>query len=344
MENLICHKVINNSDFFFNQRIIKHLDNIIKCVKSSNDYKEIPNMLLIGYNGSGKQTLIKYFIFNLFDCHDINNNDIFNYDLMTIETKKTTYYLKYTNYFLMIDNINVANDKTTLQDIIKKYVSQHTIDNQIKFIIINDINKLSYFSQMSLRRTMEIYNNECKFILIGESNENILKPLISRCINFRLHKPLNDELNKLLNYLIIKNNIELSKEQKDLIINKSNNNISEFFAILNKIVCSDIFKISNIKDKLYDEIFDIINEENDIEILSFIFIRDKILELIKYGEDVDLIIKKINDNLYSRISDKDKLEKLNILNKKLDMKCTKSEQDYIYINVYLSELLFILTK
>ena len=87
---------------------------------------------------------------------------------------------------------------------------------------------------MSLRRTMEIYNNECKFILIGERKENILKPLISRCINFRIAKPSNKELNDFLEYLITKNSIDLTTEQQKTIIENSDNNISEFFTNLNK--------------------------------------------------------------------------------------------------------------
>lgn len=342
MERLICYKLINKTDFYFNVKVRKHLDNIIESVKKSENYNEIPNMLLIGLSGSGRHSIMKYFVFNLFNCQNIDNNDIFYYELMEFKNKTTSYYLKYTNYFLMIDNISLANDKTALQDLIKKYTSQKTIDNQIKFIIINDIDKLSYFSQMSLRRTMEIYNNECKFILIGERKENILKPLISRCINFRIAKPSNEELNDFLEYLITKNSLDLTIEQQKTIIENSDNNISEFFTNLNKEVYNDLIKVPNTKESLYNEIFSILNDKYECEILSYGFIKNKVLDLIKYGEDVQTIIRKINNNVYSNLDNEEKIKKLNDLNKKMIFKYNKTEQEYMMVNIYLSELLFIL--
>lgn len=342
MEYLISHKLINKTDFYFNGKVRKHLDNIIESVKKSKNYIEIPNMLFIGLNGSGRHSIVKYFIFNLFNCQNIDNNDIFYYDLMKFKVNSSIYYLKYTNYFLMIDNINLANNKTALQDLIKKYTSQKTVDNQIKFIIINDIDKLSYFSQMSLRRTMEIYNNECKFILIGERKENILKPLISRCINFRMAKPLNEELKNLLEYLITKNSLYLTLEQQKTIIEKSDNNISEFFTNLNKEIYKDFIKVPNTKENLYDEIFSILNDKYECEILSYGFIGNKILELIKNGEDIHTIIRKINDSVYNNLKDEQKIEKLNDLNKKMIFKYNKTEQEYMMLSIFLSELLFIL--
>ena len=195
---------------------------------------------------------------------------------------------------------------------------------------------------MSLRRTMEIYNNECKFILIGERKENILKPLISRCINFRIAKPSNEELNNFLEYLITKNSLDLTTEQQKTIIEKSDNNISEFFTNLNKEVYKDLIKVPNTKESLYNEIFSILNDKYDCEILSYGFIKNKVLELIKYGEDVQTIIRKINNNIYSNLDNEEKIEKLNDLNKKMIFKYNKTEQEYMMINIYLSELLFIL--
>ena len=156
------------------------------------------------------------------------------------------------------------------------------------------------------------YNNECKFILIGERKENILKPLISRCINFRIAKPSNEELNNFLEYLITKNSLDLTTEQQKTIIENSDNNISEFFTNLNKEVYKDLIKVPNTKESLYNEIFSILNDKYDCEILSYGFIKNKILDLIKYGEDVQTIIRKINNNVYSNLDNEEKIR--NIIN------------------------------
>ena len=38
MERLICYKLINKTDFYFNVKVRKHLDNIIESVKKSENY------------------------------------------------------------------------------------------------------------------------------------------------------------------------------------------------------------------------------------------------------------------------------------------------------------------
>ena len=153
---------------------------------------------------------------------------------------------------------------------------------------------------------------------------------------------INNEKITDLEYLITKNSLDLTTEQQKTIIENSDNNISEFFTNLNKEVYKDLIKVPNTKESLYNEIFSILNDKYDCEILSYGFIKNKILDLIKYGEDVQTIIRKINNNVYSNLDNEEKIEKLNDLNKKMIFKYNKTEQEYMMINIYLSELLFIL--
>lgn len=339
MDFLISKPLISKSDFYFNFNIAKNLDNIINECKKSGKFSEIPNMLFYGANGCGKHSVIDYFIYNLFDCKSIGSeSQIFTYEKFEITIKSVEYEFKLTPYFLLIDNSNLNNDKLVIQTIIKKYVMNRTIDDKLKFIIIDNVDKLSYYSQMSLRRTMEIYNKECKFILISENKENILKPLISRCINFRICKPTNTELNNLLDSLISEYSLKLSEEQKKLIIEKSDNKISEFYILLNY----EIFGLKNDdkREQIYDNILDVLF---DNELTNFEFIRSNILELIKYGDSINEIIDKINSYIYSKIEDKDKIDRLNNLNKKLNFKISNTDQDYTIINLYVSEVLIILS-
>ena len=53
---------------------------------------------------------------------------------------------------------------------------------------------MSYYAQTSLRRTMERYNDKCRFMMWCKSLSKVIEPLQSRCICLRIPSPTDDEL------------------------------------------------------------------------------------------------------------------------------------------------------
>lgn len=343
MISLIEHKLIKYSDFYFNRNICSKINNIIGNVKKSNNYNELPNILFSGNNGSGKYSTILYFILNLFDDElsqkDYEHSDIFKTEILNLKIKKTEYNFKQSKYFLIINDLNFVNDKNVVQQIIKFYISKKTIDDKIKFIIIQDIDKFSYYAQMSLRRSMEIYNKECKFIFSSEKPENIIEPLKSRCINFRFTNPTNCELNNLLNSLILKHKLKIPTDKQKEIIEKSNNNITLFFVSLNNYVHS--FKCykdnSVIYQKIYDNLFD-----NDL--MNFMIIRNNIIDLLKNGEEPVEIVTEINNEIDKRFKEHYDIKlKINNTVKKTIKDLKNKNIDLVVLDNFIIEVLFILS-
>ena len=93
----------------------------------------------------------------------------------------------------------------------------------------------------------------------------------------------------MLDSLISEYSLKLSEEQKKLIIEKSDNKISEFYILLNYEIFG--LKNDNKREQIYDNILDVLF---DNELTNFEFIRSNILELIKYGDSINEIIDKIN--------------------------------------------------
>lgn len=325
------------NDFCFNQRIVENLDNIIKVVKKTSNYNEIPNLLLYGLPGSGKKSLVDYFIFNLFDCQKTDNIIKFKTDIFETEINKHLYKFLISEYFIFIHKLDTPNDKIIIQQIIKSYVSKQTIDNNIKFIILEDVDDLSFYAQMSLRRTMEIYNKRCKFILMSKTN-NILDPLKSRCINFRVPRPNNEEMVKVCE----KFKQEFKKKKKEFnyqiiseLINKSDNKIS--LLMLN--ISSYLYDYKNSDEIKYDEIIDNLM---DGEILNFGLIRSEIIEMLKLNLETTEIISKIFYKLQEKITDNIKLRKINILEDRLIKKTKIIKNQIIIFDEMIYEILFIL--
>lgn len=335
----INYQLLKANDFYFNNRICRQINNIIKITQETGKYSELPNILFYGPEGCGKYSTMLYFILSLYNVKPITDNyNIFKTDEFKIKIKKTEYIFNLTEYYLLIDELNSVNDKNIIQEVIKSYVSKKTIDDKIKFIVIRNIDKLSYYAQMSLRRSMEIYNKYCKFILLTEKQEGIIEPLKSRCISFRFIKPKDEELKNLLTYLIKIHNLNINDERQKEIILNSDNNITLFFVSLNYFM-NNLENTDNIKiiyDKIFDDLF-------DKDVSNFLIIRSNIIDLLKNGEKSNSIINNLTNEINKRIEDMNIRLKVIAINNKTLKQLKNDNYDLIILDTYLLEILFILT-
>ena len=181
-------KLNSTKDILFNNDIYDLLFN-------NYNYKNLPNILFYGLNGSGKNTIINFLIKKIFNLDNIQMYKsiykISGYGNNTIEVE-----ISNSDYHIIIEPNNTGFDKYLIQEIIKNYIKNKSIINNnnisYKIIYIKNIDKLSYYAQTSLRCSMEKYSNYCKFILSSSNISKIIEPIISRCVLFKLKKPTND--------------------------------------------------------------------------------------------------------------------------------------------------------
>ena len=75
---------------------------------------------------------------------------------------------------------------------------------------------------MLLRRTMEENNSNYRFVFICNSINNIIDPLKSRCVSYRVPNFNNDELEKLTLHIALKEGIKFKvSDIKRLLLNLS---------------------------------------------------------------------------------------------------------------------------
>jgi replication factor C subunit 3/5 len=140
---------------------------------------------------------------------DIILTKIFNnYTTNNIEYKigKNNIIIKQSIFHIEIDPIGNSLDKHIISSIIKEYAKKNTMNivvgiKEYKVVVINNIDNLSYYAQMSLRRIMEEYSSTCKFILVSNQLTSVVPQLRSRCSLYMVKKPTTYDLLECLIYI-----------------------------------------------------------------------------------------------------------------------------------------------
>ena len=183
-------------EYFFNE-IIQLYNN-----------RKMPNKILLsGKKGSGKSTFA-YHLVNFF----LSKHEELKYDLIEnkINSENKSFKLLQNNShpnFYLIDllaekkNIDVAQIRGMIS-----YTNKSTFNNQDRFIMIDNVEYLNKNSINALLKIIEEPKENIYFILINNSEKNMLPTLKSRCITFKIHFSFNETVsicNQILNQNIL---------------------------------------------------------------------------------------------------------------------------------------------
>jgi len=159
--------------------------------------RKMPNKILLsGKKGSGKSTFA-YHLVNFF----LSKDEELKYDLIEnkINSENKSFKLLQNNShpnFYLIDllaekkSIDVAQIRGMIS-----YTNKSTFNNQDRFIMIDNVEYLNKNSTNALLKIIEEPNENIYFILITNSEKNILPTLKSRCIMFKIHFSFNETVN-----------------------------------------------------------------------------------------------------------------------------------------------------
>ena len=177
------------------EKIIKQ-DEIKQFLHGAILEKNIPHLLLYGPPGTGKTTVASVLTKNLY-------------------TYKHNDYPEWSNFKFMEENKKLRNDRVldlnasdergikVVREKIKTFANLsivwHNEGSNIppfKVIILDEADAMSSDSQFALRRIMEKYSHNTRFILICNYVTKIIPPLASRCSKFRF-LPIDLESSKI---------------------------------------------------------------------------------------------------------------------------------------------------
>jgi DNA polymerase-3 subunit delta' len=170
--------------------------------------KKLPSKIFFnGPKGIGKSTIAHHLINYIF-----SNKEEYKYDLSNLEINNLnkSYKLILNNTHPNFHLVDIMKDKkiieiSQIRQMIN-YSTKSTFNNNERIILIDNVENLNLNSLNSLLKIVEEPNENTLFILIFDSNKNILNTLKSRCLKFNLYLSFSQSVeitNKILNSNIL---------------------------------------------------------------------------------------------------------------------------------------------
>jgi len=209
MSKSICEKysALNMEDFYLDQNTIELLNFFLYKIVSLN-------MIINGPPGSGKTSILNMLIKNYY-------NETF--------TKKSRY-----ENVLYINNSKDQGINYFRTDVKTFCQTPCSVKNKKKIIAIDDIDSLNEQSQQVFRNYIDIYKNNVLFIFTCSNLQKIIESIQSRQTIVKIKSVNNKKMEYICNQIIENENINITKDAKDFLINISNYSIRVLFNYLEK--------------------------------------------------------------------------------------------------------------
>ena len=149
-------------------------------VKDANNWlliNDIPNLLLYGQQGTGKTSAGI---------------------ALSIEILKDDFSLNFLE-------LNASDDRKleTVRTKIKDFASTVKIGNcPFKICLLDEMDGMTTDAQNALKRIMEKYSNNVRFIITCNNKSKIISPIQSRCATYQFNKLTNEQIVMVLNKIL----------------------------------------------------------------------------------------------------------------------------------------------
>ena len=255
---------------------IVNQEEVVARLKKFVEMKNMPHLLFAGPAGTGKTTAAHAL------AHDL-------------------YGENYKQYMLELNasderGINVIREK------VKEFARSRTPPGiPFKIVLLDEADNMTADAQQALRRLMELYSANTRFILIANYPSKIIDPIQSRCAFFRFQPLKKEDVVARLRYIAENENVDYEEEALEAIYEISEGdmrkaiNILQAAAALGKVTVDVVFKVVGMaKPKEVREMLRLALKGD------FTAARNMLRKLmIEYGLSGEDLVKQIHREVFS---------------------------------------------
>jgi len=252
----------------------------INNLKEFVDHKSMPHMIFTGPAGTGKTSTA------LIVAKAIIKDELYHRNVLELNASDTV-------------------RMSYVRNVIKTFVAQKMIldDTNLKVIILDEADNIPNQVQQALRRIIEKYSENVKFILLCNYINKIIEPIISRCAVFRFINLSKEKIIERLKLIAEKEKLQIPRNIEEKFyetlffisggdLRKAINTLQMAVALdlIENLNLDELLRISGFLDRVsLDHLIKVINEQN------FESARSQIEELEKI--DSRNLIRQLNVNL-----------------------------------------------
>jgi len=275
-DKLFIHKFqpIYFDDFGKNNEVI----DILKTLTAMDNL----NILLIGNIASGKTCILNAIIREYYKDHDVKEYDENVLYINSLKEQGINYYRTDVKTFCQTCSI---------------------IKNKKKIIVLDDIDYINEQSQQVFRNCIDKFSHNVHFISSCSNIQKVIESLQSRCHIIKIKPLKNENLVDIITSIKKEENIEITKEAEDFIINVSNNtvkiliNYMEKFKLLGETITLEIaVKLSsNISFFTFEEYTKLVKHKKLDEAICLMYdLYDKGYSVMDILDNYFIFIKHTN--------------------------------------------------